>query len=241
MATFKTEGIVIGRHDLGEADRILVILTPGKGVIRAVTRGVKRIKSRMAGHVEPFCRTEFMIAEGKSLDVVTSARLTRNFNVTKDYEQMRQAFLFGEMTNRLSGEEELHSGEFELLSEALERLEAGEGGPMLELWFKLRLLEVLGYKPGLESCVICRRNDESTDYFLSPTHGGLVDRGCHTGSGTLLSAQQIKLWRLMLSHDFSTLARVNGAGELSQSSLAACNQFYDHVFGTRFKSAQTFL
>lgn len=238
MATYATRAIVIGRHNVGEADRILVLLTPQRGVIRGVAKGVRRIKSRLAGHLEPFCESDLMLAEGRNLDVITSARLRHHLDVGSDYDQMRLAFLAAEMINRLSGEDEHQEGLFDLLHQTYAALAASGATKALELWFKLCLLDRLGYRPSLEGCMICGTNDPDRAYLFNIELGGLVDVGCSSPGNPDMTQVQIKLWRLMLQRDFSDLRKIQVLEELAVTSLPICNTFYDYTFGKRFRSAE---
>ena len=74
MSLYRDEGVVLRTSKLGEADRIITILTRGHGKIRAVAKGVRRTKSRFGARLEPFMRVDVLIAEGRSLDVVSQAR-----------------------------------------------------------------------------------------------------------------------------------------------------------------------
>lgn len=235
MATYTTTGIIIGRHNFGEADRIIVILTPDRGVIRAVAKGVRRIKSKLAGHLELFSESELMLAEGRNLDTITSARLKTHRDLVSSYDAMRLAYLVAEMTNRLSGEGE-QPGLYQIVSEALGGLDSP---PLVvtELWFKLRLLDQLGYRPELNGCVVCGEGRDHHSYRLGIDQGGLVGDSCG-GAGQPLTQDQIKLWRLALTNPVAAIHRVGGVGQLATDSMPALNAFYDHIFGQRFKAAQ---
>ena len=236
MASYKTEAIIIGRHNFGEADRIIVLLTPDRGVVRGVAKGVRRIKSRLAGHLELFSRSELMLAEGRNLDVITSARLQSHVSIGDNYEAMRLAYLIAEMTNRLSGEGE-HPGLFNLVRDSLEAV-TGEPDVVLEFWFKLRLLDELGYRPELDACVVCGGASPDSRYQFDIERGGIVDEAHQSASSRPISHEQIKFWRLVLRQPLKTIRRVEGVGELSAASLLICNLFYDHTFGQRFRSAE---
>lgn len=239
MAQYKTSGIIINRHNLGEADRIITVLTPQLGTIRAVAKGVRRIKSKLAGHLELFCESELMLATGKNLDILTSARLVRHpASITGDYDKLRLAYLFAEMTDKLSGEREHHAGLYDLVAEAYSALHEGSPDALLELWFKLRLLATLGYTPDLDACVICGANGPEHEYAFHTELGGIVDMGCRSAGAYPMSQPAIKLWRLLLTRP---LASARQAGEVEQyavEGLAICNHFYDYTFGRRFKSSE---
>lgn len=237
MAIYPTSGIIIGRHNVGEADRIIVVLTPERGVIRGVARGVRKIKSRLAGHLELFCESELMLAEGRNLDVITSARLIRHLDIADDYDRMRLAYLCAEMVNRLGTDSGHHEGLYALLSAAYAGLADGADAT-LELWFKLRLLDCLGYRPELRGCMICQANGGEHEYLFNVELGGLVDLGCSTPGNHALTHDQIKLWRLMLERPLATVRGLDGAELLAVATLPVCNEFYDYTFGKRFRSSE---
>ncbi len=236
MATYSTQAIILGRHNFGEADRVIVLLTPERGVIRGVAKGVRRIKSRLAGHLELFCHSELMLAEGRSMDTITSARLLHHPSTSDDYERMRLAYLFAEMVNRLCINEEPHPGLFDLVKEAY--LGLSDPNTVLELWFKLQLLDRLGYRPELSGCIVCNITDANRAYFFNTELGGIVDQGCSAQGNRALSHDQIKLWRLMLDRGLQDIRRVEQADVLASATLPVCNDFYDYTFGKRFRSAE---
>lgn len=236
MSLYKTRGIVIGRYEFGEADKIIVLLTPDKGVIRCVAKGIRRIKSKMAGHLELFTETELMLASGKNMDVVTSARMLSRPDVTANYDQMRIAYLVGEMVNRLGSDGD-HPGLYELVHQTLHSLDNADF--VLELWFKLRLLDVLGYRPGLNSCMKCHQKKEGEIYSFSDSLGGIVCSGCRVGIGQPISVDQIKFWRLILGGSVEGVRNISQSSRLAAEGLIICNQFYEYTFGKQFKSEQT--
>ena len=83
MPLYQDEGVVLRTVKLGEADRIVTLLTRDHGKIRAVAKGVRRTKSRFGGRLEPFMRVSLLIAEGRSLDVISQPSRCR---------RMREAF-----------------------------------------------------------------------------------------------------------------------------------------------------
>ncbi len=235
MSLYKTRGIVIGRYEFGEADKIIVLLTPERGIIRCVAKGIRRIKSRMAGHLELFTESELMLAEGKSMDVCTSARMLSRPDVTSSYDQMRIAYLVGEMVNRLASEGD-HPGLYELVHNTLNSLKSSD--EVTELWFKIRLLDVLGYRPGLQACMSCHKKDESQTYVFSDSLGGIVCKSCRVEGGQSMSTTQIKFWRFLLANELQKARNVKNSIELAKEGLVICNQFYEYTFGKKFRSEQ---
>jgi DNA repair protein RecO (recombination protein O) len=236
MALYKTNAIIIGRHNFGEADRVMVLLTPDRGVIRAVAKGVRRIKSKLAGHLELFCESELMLAEGRNMDVLTSARLIHHTSIADDYDKMKLAYLISEMVGRLGSDGE-HPGLYELVQQANAAL-TEKPDAVLELWFKLRLLDRLGYRPELGACMICHTSAPNRKYRFNVELGGIVDEGCATPASQPVTTEQIKFWRLLLGQPIGIIRRVDNAAVLAAATMPLCNLFYDHTFGKRFRSAE---
>src|SRR5437588_93894 len=81
---YRTEAIVLRGYDYGEADRILTLYTPNSGKLRAIAKGVRRTKSRMAGHLDLFTRSNMLVARGRQLDIVTQAETIESFRSMRD-------------------------------------------------------------------------------------------------------------------------------------------------------------
>ena len=234
--TYKTEGIIIGRTNYGEADRILTIMTAEHGKIRAIAKGVRKIKSRSGGHVELFGNVEFMMANGRGLDVMTSARLTwYPHNLSSQYDQLGLAYLFGSMINKLVDENEPHIEVYQLLLASFKALDTTGVEVELELWFKLRLLDALGYRPQLDGCAVCGENSGEAHYFFSPERGGLVDDRCRNMGDEAISINAIKLWRLILNHTYSSIRTLAESKTIAQDTMVFCDALYEFHLGKSFQ------
>ncbi len=239
MGYYKTEGIVLRRTNLGEADRIITFLTPDHGKLKAVAKGVRRIKSRMAGHLELFGRVNLQLATGKNLDIITSARLNGPADtISGDLDRVSSGYLFAEMIDRLLDEGVENSELYRQVAETFEALSLAGPGPLLELGFKLRLLDALGYHPHLDGCTNCHRTDGDVDYFFSLSSGGLTCSAHVTDRLRGMGHNEIKLWRLLLDHSTSQVSHLAGAAEASARTLPIVNDFYDYTFGKRFISQE---
>ena len=233
--TYKTTGIVIGRTNYGEADRILTIMTVEHGKIKAIAKGVRKIKSRSGGHIELFGNVDFMIANGRGLDVMTAATLTwYPHDLASDYNKLGFAYLFSSMINNLVDENEPHIEVYELLGASLVALEKTGVEPQLELWFKLRLLDALGYKPQLNGCIICGENSGNEIYFISAERGGLVDNRCKNIGDGEIAINAIKLWRLVLDHRYSSIRTLSETFQIATHTLALCDSIYEYHLGRAF-------
>lgn len=232
MASYKVRGIVLGRHNLGEADRIVAFFTLEQGKLRAVARGVRKTLSRQAGHIEPFSEVDLMLAQGRNLDIVTSARLNWYPNeLTGDYDRLRLAYLMARSIERLTDDNHASAGVYKLLGYSLRWLNDHGASPTLEFFFKLRLLGDLGYKPQLNVCAHCGR--PLAQIYPSPEHGGMICGSCLTPTELEITANRLGLWR-RLQHD-GLEAAAPGDDDLALASLPVCDTFYEYNFGRSFQ------
>lgn len=237
MPTFQTEAIVIARTSYGEADRILRLITPDHGKLSAIAKGVRRIKSRSGGHLELFSEVSLGLATGKNLQVVTSARMKWYPHLLAgDYERLGLAFMTASMIDRLVEENHPQRDIYDVTREMLHALEAGGEATLAQLWFKLRLLELLGYRPELRRCLGCGQHGADAAYFFSPQKGGLVCNVCHEATATSMSHAAIKLWRILSEHDFLAASQIGGAEAIARQSLSACDSFYEYHLGRSFSA-----
>ncbi len=242
MATYKTIGIVLKRHNLGEADRIVTFITADRGKLKAVARGVRRIGSRQAGHLELFSRVELMLAEGRNLDIVTSARL-RHYPepVALDYQRLRLGFIFASLLDRLI-EGDRGYGVYELALAGFDELERSGASAQVELWFKLRLLELLGYRPNLEHCRRCEAVltaesfiDAAAGGVVCARHGAALDGGEYQAAPANLAPIEpggLVLWRRLL--DTERLRVAADDEPQASATLPVCDTFYEYIFGRAF-------
>jgi DNA repair protein RecO (recombination protein O) len=236
MPTYQTTGIIIGRTNFGEADRVIRILTPNYGKISAVAKGVRKIRSRSGGHLELFGEVNLMLASGRNLDIITSARLRwYPHALAGAYDRLSLAFAITTAIDRLTEPGQAAAPLYDLVSEALHAIDAGAGGPLPELWFKLRLLNALGYRPELGACIVCGRHDPQTQYHFSPSRGGLVCATDAEPGDQPLAHADIKFWRLLSGQNYAVVSRVTGATAIATRSLPAIDAFYEHHLGRTFR------
>lgn len=125
MALYHDEGVVLRTAKLGEADRIITLLTRDHGKVRAVAKGVRRAKSRFGGRLEPFMRVDVLIAEGRTLDTISQAESISAYAgpICADYDSYTAANVIAETADKLaSAENERVTAQYRLLAGALNAL-----------------------------------------------------------------------------------------------------------------------
>ena len=203
--TYKTEAVVLRQIPLGEADRILTLYTPDIGKVRAVAKGVRRVKSRLGGHLELLNRVSVALYEGKSLDVVTEAQVVQSFRgLREDLEPLSRAMYVAEIVDGFSSERSPNSAIYTLLVDVLAELEKAAPHDLLLRHFEMRLLEYAGYRPELFQCVACRSTLEPRDHLFSCSDGGVLCPTCRvTSSEAMLpvSVGAMKVLRYLQRED----------------------------------------
>ncbi|HEX7355631.1 MAG TPA: DNA repair protein RecO [Mycobacteriales bacterium] len=183
MALYRDEGIVLRVQKLGEADRIVTILTRRCGRVRAVAKGVRRTRSKFGARLEPFSHVSLQLAEGRSLDVVTEAVTLDGFGsgLAADYARYTAGTAMLEASERLTAEErEPALRLYLLLVSALRALDAGDRPPTLLLdAFLLRALDQSGYGLALTACARC--GAPGPHRAFSVPAGGSVCPACKPG------------------------------------------------------------
>lgn len=179
---YKTEAIVLRGMDLGEADRVLTVLTPHLGKLRVVAKGIRRPRSRLGGGLEPFSDVHLVLAVGRTFDVVTQAALEDpHLGLRNDLHSTAAAWYLVELADRFcEGASDSH-GAFRLLAQGLSALDAAPTDVSREVvarWYELALLDAMGFRPELVSCLECGARIGPEGNVYSATAGGVLGPEC---------------------------------------------------------------
>ena len=146
---YTTDAIVLSRFDLGEADRVLTLITPGSGKLKAIAKGVRRPTSRLGGSLEPFAELTVALARGRTFDVVTQVSVGHAWlNLRDSLESAATAWYIAELADRSL--EERHAAEplYALLRRAYELLDAGMAPGRVARWYEMHLARRARRPPG---------------------------------------------------------------------------------------------
>ena len=180
MALRREQGIVLRGFPFGEADRIIVFVSPNQGKLRAVARGVRRTKSRFGGRLEPLTHVDLVLYQGRNLPTITQVSLIEPFpRIRNDLDAVLVAGSMAEVIAKVVVEGEPSHRLFLLLQRGLQALENGAGGLDLVTSFLLKLMDVLGQAPALRWCAACGGDGPLERFSLAG--GGLVCARCDAG------------------------------------------------------------
>jgi DNA repair protein RecO (recombination protein O) len=194
VGVYRDQGVVLRTIRLGEADRIVTLITRGHGKVRAVAKGVRRTKSRFGARLEPVSHVSLLLYEGRELDVVSQAETLDHFRTIRDdLDRVARATSMLEVVDQVAQEREPSARLYQLLVGGLRALAASDAPLVLPAFF-WRLLSLEGSSPILDGCARCRAPEPLVAFDLG--EGGVLCRGCR--QGWPISPEALRLLRRIL-------------------------------------------
>jgi DNA repair protein RecO (recombination protein O) len=213
MPLYKEQGIVLRSIKLGEADKIVTILTQGSGKVRAVAKGVRKTRSRFGARLEPFTHVSLLLYRGRTLDTVTQAEIISPFtHVRADFLLIAAGETMVEAADKVAEEHERNVRLFLLLLAGLRTLEArpADAAAVAES-FLLKLLSLSGFHPSLSACAGC--GAAGPHEWFSAAAGGSVCPACAEHDAGRVDPAAV-LWL----HDLAR-ADLEAGGDMSPAPL----------------------
>jgi len=216
---YRTSGIILRRTDFGEADRLLTVLTPERGKLRLVAKGARKPSSRKSGHVELFCHSQFLVAVGRNLDVITQAEMVEPFlALRQDLLPTTYAYYVAELADAFIGEQDVSKPLFDLVEDAMRWIdqaaqspEPEKALPLAARYYEIHLLGLAGYQPQLYVCNLCQKPLEPRVNYMSAAEGGVLCPACgYERVGTAeLSLNGQKVLRFLQTHPWDNVRLLN--------------------------------
>lgn len=241
MGISKTEGIVLKYTNLGEADKILTILTRNKGKVKAIAKGCRKPKSSLLASSEVFAFSEFVLYKGTNLYHVTQAEVRQTFyNLRNDLLKLSYAVFFVEMADAVSDEEIPSERLFLLLAKALYYLAEGEiPVGIISQAYQLKLMDISGYRPNLSRCVHCGKTDMES-YRFDIELGGLLCDECESfGKNVIkLSPGALEAVKILLNTEISRLNTLKIDNTIFSEIDKLVKKFVETHLEKQFKSLE---
>jgi DNA repair protein RecO (recombination protein O) len=206
--TFRTEAIVLRRKDFGEADRILTLFTPESGKIRAIAKGIRKPRSRKAGHLELYTRSSLLLARGRDMDIITQAETVDAYRpLREDLLRSTYGSYCVELLDRFTPDQAENKPLYDLLSRALSWLAEARDLALATRYYELQLLGMAGYQLELFRCVVGGEAIVAEDQFFSPGEGGAVCPRCGQAHPDAfpISLNALKVLRFMQRNTYEAL------------------------------------
>lgn len=235
VTLYRDTGVVLRTYKLGEADRIVVVMTAGHGKIRAVAKGVRRTKSRFGGRLEPLNHVSMLLYEGRELDIISQVETIDSLRpLLDDLDRLTQGLALLEAIEQLAQDRDPAPHLYRMLVGALRTLET-RPSPLVVPAFYWKLLAAEGVRPELDHCVRCGETEGLIAFDMN--EGGALCRTCRRG--TAISAEALRLTRLILGGGLNdALAEppspaVSEVGHLATAAL-------EHLLERRLRSVAMF-
>jgi len=237
---YTTEAIVLSRFDFGEADRILTLITPGSGKLKAIAKGIRRPTSRLGGSLEPFAELQVALARGRTFEVVTQVSVGHAWlNLRDSLESAATAWYLAELADRSL--EERHAAEpiYILLRHAYGLLDAGMAPGRVARWYEMHLADELGMRPEVDRCAECDRMLDAEGRFRwVPQLGGVLCDRCpgpgHDRAG--LSLDGLKLLKAYQRLDIEAIAALRLPDAAEREVETAMREFIRHALEREARS-----
>ena len=230
--SLKVEAVVLRHSDYGEADRMLTLYTREQGKLRAIANGVRKMQSRKAGHLEPFTQVTLMLAKGHDLWIVTQAEAVEPMQpLREDLTRLGYAGYVVELLDRFTYEEGQNWQVYKLLVETLKRLAEEPDAFVPVLYYQMRLLDLMGFRPMLFECAACGKAIQPEDQFFSPERGGVLcpDCGLVVSDARAVSMDALRYLRHFQRSSYSDARRASPAQSTREEVDALMNYYLTYL------------
>lgn len=219
--TYNSKAIILKREPFRENDTRVIVYGSESGRLELVARGAKKIKSKMAGHLEPITLANLMVVRGRIFDYIGSAVSENCYSEIKnDLKKIKVAGRIANITSNLTKEGEGDSRIFALLEDVLDVLNKNKlrvtDCDLLPAFFILRLLTLLGYKPELHQCVSCQKKIAPANNRFSFIKGGIVCDSCSLKEDLIFSDNCVKVLRIAVLGDLRKLIKLEIKNSLAK-------------------------
>jgi DNA repair protein RecO (recombination protein O) len=239
--TYRTEAIVLRRKDFGEADRVLTLFTPELGKVRVVAKGIRKPRSRKAGHLELFTRSRLLVAKGRDLDIVTQAETLSAYRPLREY-LLRGAYASYavELLDKFTPDGQENREVYDLLSQALDWLCHSPDLALTARYYELQLLALAGFQPQLRRCVVRGEKVVAEDQYFSAAEGGVVCARCgeaHPGVMPL-SLDALKYLRYFQAKPYADVIALRPRPGLQTEIEHVLHRYITHTLERQLKSVE---
>lgn len=188
MDSFVTDAINLKSYNLSEADKIMVMYSRDKGLIRGVAKGVKKPKSKLGARMDLLVANKLMLHKGRNLDTISQAEALNTFIKTRqNMDKIFYSMYITEVVNNFGVEDDPCSKEiFDLLYKSLERIAAAEDKIHVMLTvikFQLKMMIVSGFSIELNKCLCCGESLSNSNMYFSVKLGGVICSHCNSNYG----------------------------------------------------------
>jgi DNA repair protein RecO (recombination protein O) len=225
MSLYRDRAVVVRTHKLGEADRIVVLLTADHGKVRAVAKGVRKTKSRFGGRLEPLNHVNLLLYQGRELDIVSQVdTVDPTRALMADLDRLTQGLALLEAVDRLTPDREPVPHLYRMLVGALRTLSSRPTELVVPAFF-WKVLAAEGVQPELDHCVRCGALEPLVAFDMD--EGGVLCRTCRQGAA--LSPAALALMRQILGGELNAALATPSSPAGHEVSVLATRAMEHHL------------
>lgn len=210
MNNFVTDAINLKSYNLSESDKIIVMYSKEKGLIKGVAKGCKKPKSKLGARMDMLVANKLMLYKGKNLDTICEAQALNTFKSSRqDMDKLFYSMYISEIVSNFGVEDDPCSGEiYDLFYKALEKISNSKDKKEILIGvikFQLKIMEISGFGVELDSCLCCREQILAEKMYFSSKMGGVICEECnnHLGFKTKMHHKLRDFLLAMLQFDFN--------------------------------------
>ncbi len=247
MNFIPARGFVLGATNYAEADKIVQLYTLQLGRVRAIVKGIRKPKSKLASSIDLFTESAFSLHKKASgtLYVLIQAKVLNGYSdLKKDFQTITVLQVFSEVLSQAMPEAESHPEVYALLKETLGAMrENAKDSEALLTAFTLKLLDLLGYPLELENCAECGEPLERKKAFLIPHRGGaLCENCCSSGPARLkVTPMSLEVLKKLKSLSMAKIHIVKLKSEFSRELFLTVSEYLQRTMERPFKTIEYYL
>lgn len=238
---YRVEGLILKRVDMGEADRLLTLLTPDRGKLRVVAKGARKPSSRKSGHVELFNRVALLVAKGREIDIVTQADTLDSYQpLRRDLTRLSYGYYLAELLDRFVEEGSDNPALYNFAAQALGWLAVTADPPRTMRFIELHLLAQVGYRPELYRCIHCGRELAPEQNLFSVEGGGMLDPRCAVThrDAIPLTLNALKVLRYLQTREYASIQDLRLGAPVQQEVETLLQRFIVFHLERNLKSVE---
>jgi len=237
-ARYRSQSFVLKKEDKGEVDELFTIYTKEFGKLEVLGKGIKKIKSKLRASIDLFYLSEIEFIQGKTYKTLTDAILIEKFkNIRKSLIRVKAIYSISEILDRVIGGQEKDERVWNLLTEVFFKLNSPKiKNPFFKLifyYFLWNLLSILGYRPELLFCAICRGGLKQKELYFSSKDGGLICLKCQKKKPLTkkIEPETVKILRLLIEKNWQILERLKIENRYLKELEFISKNYFSFIFG----------
>lgn len=243
---FTTNAINLKSYSISEADKIILMYSKEKGLIKGIAKGIKKTNSKLGGRMDLLVANKMMLNKGRNIDTICQAEaLNTFFNLRNDINKLFYAMYCCEIVTNFGTENDPNSEEiyslFYTFLDSISSAETKEQVMLSVLRFQLKIMNITGYLPELSTCVKCLKS-ANEEFYFSIEHGGIICPHCSENIVKKIKVHNKirEFLNTLLREDFNTHTRYDDLAteKVCDICINLLKNYIEYYSPKRFKTTQ---